>query len=614
MSYLLNKIKKELETLDQNIIHSFNVLVDVDSKQYSECSNVAEIEIEVNGKPAVLAVGFPDMFPNVLPKFFDKNNEFGHIPHKLPNGFLCFTRTESLIIDDRYPTSILLHCLGKVISLIEEGLSGKNKLDFMEEFEVYWPAAIESNIYAHIDIEDSKLRELNLWKEDVKGKQLTFIAAERNHPIENVVKQVFHLDIKESDKFRCIYFPLQKGSFITPPVNYEMWDFTTLKENIFKYLSPKNKQEFYKLVKQKSKNTTLGMEFIIIGIPIQDKKTILFGCILTGHASNLINIKKNRVIKKIHPFVSKPKDLTMFPKNIKRWHPDYLQNRTGGNTGLKDKHILIAGVGSVGSEVAIRFAKAGVKKVSIVDIDFMQLENIHRHALGSNSIYKISEDLGLVENPKVWALEEEIKRKYPFTEVKSYWDDIKLVLENGLLNKERVDLIVVAIGSVNIEMIINQMLYKESNPPPTIYTWVEPLGIGGHTLVTLNGDKIGCYQCLFKEKEETPLYNRSAFAQPFQDFSKTLTGCGSVFTPYNFLDSERSALMSVEAGIKVLMGQLKGNPLLSWKGEDTLFLENRYKTTPRYTLNTEELFDTRFLYNNKECRVCSAEGSEPHYE
>ena len=92
----------------------------------------------------------------------------------------------------------------------------------------------------------------------------------------------------------------------------------------------------------------------------------------------------------------------------------------------------------------------------------MELENIHRHALGSNSVFKIYEDLGIVENPKVWALEEEIKRKYPFTEVKSYCNDIKKVLEGGLLHKERVDLIVVAIGSVNIEMIINRMLHKES--------------------------------------------------------------------------------------------------------------------------------------------------------
>ncbi|QWG38890.1 hypothetical protein EXW35_10705 [Bacillus mycoides] len=612
MEGLLNEIQKELDTLDQSLIRSFSILKEVDSNQYSKCSNVAEIEIEVNGKPAVLSVGFPDMFPNVLPKFFDKNNEFGHIPHKMSNGFLCFTRTESLIIDERYPTAILLHCLEKVINLIEDGISGKNKQDFMEEFEVYWPASSKSKIYAHIDTENLKLRELNLWKKEVGDKHLTFIAAEKNRPIENVIKQVFHLDIKETNKFRCIYFPLRKGSFITPPLDFEMWDFTTLKENVFKHLSPENKEEFYKLVGRKSKNTNPGMEFIIVGLPIQYQKTILFGCSLTGHSSNLTNIRKSRVIEKIHPFVAKPQDITLYPKHIKRWHPDYLQNRTGGNTGLKGKHILIAGVGSVGSEVAMRFAKAGVKKVSIVDMDFMELENVHRHALGSSSVFAVYEKFGLMENPKVWALEEEIKRKYPFTEVKSYLDDIKRVLEDGLLNKERIDLIVVAIGSVNIEMIINRMLHKESNPPPTIYTWVEPLGIGGHTLVTLNGDKSGCYQCLFKEKEETALYNRSAFAKPFQEFSKTLTGCGSVFTPYNFLDSERSALLTIETGIKVLMGQLKGNPLLSWKGEDTLFIEKRYKTTPRYSLSSEELFETRYLYKNEDCKICSKEGSETH--
>ena len=34
----------------------------------------------------------------------------------------------------------------------------------MEEFEVYWPAGSKSNIYAHIDTENLKLRELDLWK------------------------------------------------------------------------------------------------------------------------------------------------------------------------------------------------------------------------------------------------------------------------------------------------------------------------------------------------------------------------------------------------------------------------------------------------------------------
>ncbi len=88
---------------------------------------------------------------------------------------------------------------------------------------------------------------------------------------------MFHFDIKDSDKFRCIYFPLKKGSLVIPPLNSEMWDFTTLKENIFKYLSPENKQEFYKLVKRKSSNITPGIEFIIVGLPIQNQKLYYLG-------------------------------------------------------------------------------------------------------------------------------------------------------------------------------------------------------------------------------------------------------------------------------------------------------------------------------------------------
>lgn len=610
MSEVLNEIKNELDILNQSLIRSFKILKEVNPKEYSNCINVAEIEIEVNGKPAVLAVGFPNMFPNVLPKFFDKNNEFGHMPHKLSSGFLCFTRTESLIIDERYPALVLLHCLEKVISLIEDGTSGQNKQEFMEEFEVYWPAGSKSNIYAHIDTENLRLRELTLWQKTVNDKQLVYIAAEKNQPVENAIKQLFHIDTKKVKKYRCIYFPLEKGAFIEPPANYEMWDFTTLKNNIFKNLSSDNKQEFQRLIRQKSKDITAGRESVIIGLPIQNGNTILFGCTLSGHYSNLKNIKKNRVINQIHPFVLKPKDMSIYPKNIKRWHPNYLQNRTGGNPGLSDKHVLIAGVGSVGSEVAMRFAKAGVKKVSIVDFDNMELENIHRHAAGSDQVFSMVEDLGFVQNPKVFSVEQEINRKYPFTEVESYASGIIKVLDDGVLSKEKVDLIIVAIGSVNMEMLINRMLHKKLNPPPVIYTWVEPLGIGGHTLVTLNDEKKGCYQCLFKQQEEMPLYNRSAFAKPFQEFSKALTGCGSVFTPYNFLDSERSALMTIEVGIKILMGQLKGNPLLSWKGEDTLFLENGYKTTPRYTFSSEKIFETRYLYKNEECRVCSIEGSD----
>jgi molybdopterin-synthase adenylyltransferase len=604
MEINLEEIKAELEEIDQDLISSFNILDEVDSKKYSRCTSLAEIEVEICGEPAVITVGFPKDFPNVIPKFYDSYNLFGDIPHKLSSGFLCFTRSESLLIDVRYPVLILLNCLEKVIKLIEDGVNGENKEDFVKEFEVYWASAL--TIYAHIDTTLPTVRELNLWSMKLDKKVLK-VAAEKVESLGGTIDMVFGLDVKKTVKYRCIYIPLKEGTFLLPPIN-KKWNFSELKDNIFSNLSEQNKKEFNRIVNKPVKDVHPIFEYVIVGIPNSNGNVSLFGCGIDGNIVNLKSFKKKSKIKKhIHPFVIRPKDAELYPAKIKRWHPEYLLNRTGGNRKLKDKHILIAGVGSVGSEVAIRFAKAGVKKLTLVDYDDMAFENVHRHVLGIDQVF-LANDEHFYEYPKVWGLKAEINRKYPFTEVVPYLKNIFTVLAEEKISKNDIDLMIIAIGSPNNEMRINRKLFELPDPPPTIYTWVEPLGIGGHTLITLNREKEGCYQCLFNADEESPIYNRSAFAQPGQDFSKTITGCGSVFTPYNFLDSERSAMLTVEAGIKVIMGKMEGNPLLSWKGEDDLFREYGYKTTIRYTFSNEKLIDRRNSYKNDSCPVCSKEG------
>jgi molybdopterin-synthase adenylyltransferase len=613
MQLSLKDIQSELSELDQNIIRTFSILEEFDIDDYPGCIKVAEIEVEVNGETAVLTVGFPKDFPNALPKFYDKRNLFGAIPHKLSNGFLCFTRSESLILDVRYPASILLNCLIKVIRLIEDGIKGINQQEFMDEFEVYWQSDTLFRIYAHIDTTNSMLRELNLWNKKADNDEFIIVATEKKDPLEKVINHIFHMDVNKASRFRCLYIPLKEGTFMLPPLNEEKWDFADLKINIFSNLSEENSKEFFRLVNKPIKGVRSSLEFIILGLPTPRGNVALFGY---GMNANLFNFKspknKNKFKRQLHPFISKPKEATLYKANIERWHPNHLLNRTGGNTGLMDKHILIAGTGSVGSEIAIRFAKAGVKKISLVDFDDLELENIHRNALGSDQVFGLSEKIGLYNKPKVWGLKEEINRKYPFTEVETHYKNIFTLFEEEEISKSEIDLFIVAIGSPNKEMMINKRLYNLPKPPPTIYTWVEPLGIGGHTLLTLNDEREGCYQCLFKPSEESPIYNRSAFAEPYQDFSKSITGCGSVFTPYSFLDSERTAMLTVEAGIKVLIGSMKGNPLLSWKGENQLFEKYGYNTTIRYTFTTDKLDDTKYSYKDEQCPICSEEGRDIH--
>jgi molybdopterin-synthase adenylyltransferase len=602
---LIDSLLQDLLEIDQSIIKSVTEVTVNDPLEYRGCNLALELEIEITGIPAKIVAGIPELFPNTIPKFFDKCDQFGFIPHKEPDGFICFTRNESLVIDERYPGSIILNCLEKVIKVIEDGIQGENKEDYIREFEVYWARHDKSeDIYAHIDTSNFNVRLLNLWQFQT-GEAFLFIAGEKNSELELPVRQLFQVDIKKGISHRCIFIPLKQGTFIKPPDYNQGWDFNILKSYIFSNLSSENMDRVKQLIK-KSSNTSNHIEAIILGIPFQKNENMaLCGYLMTFSPPQK---KKNRKRMDkphlhIHPFIQKPFDLKMIPAMIQRWHPNHLLKRTGGNSSLTDKHVVVVGAGSIGSEIAVRLAKAGVKQLTLIDYDMMTTDNIHRHALGSDNVYFHFKS-GMANIPKVYGLKIEINRKYPFTNVEIFNKRFSQVIQNNDIQWKDVDLVYVAIGSPNQEMLVNRHMYSLPTLVPAIYTWVEPLGIGGHVLVTRNQRTEGCYQCLFQPIEEEPLHNLAAFAEPFQEFSKTITGCGSVFTPYSFLDSERTAILAVDIGIKVMMGIEYDNPLLSWKGEGQVFFDQGFHSTPRYSLTTEALHESRLLYKNPNCPIC----------
>lgn len=74
---------------------------------------------------------------------------------------------------------------------------------------------------------------------------------------------------------------------------------------------------------------------------------------------------------------------------------------------LKNKKVLIVGLGSFGSQIAVELAKAGVGKFSIMDFDRVELHNLSRHTATVR-------DLGRL---KTNVIEEAIKGKNPYAAV-----------------------------------------------------------------------------------------------------------------------------------------------------------------------------------------------------
>lgn len=599
MSSLLNRLQNDLKSLDQKILIDFEPILESNPKEYRGLEQLAKLSVMIDGTPTNLIAGFPESFPHKIPSFFYKEGIIGPFPHLEEDGFICFTRNESLILDTRYPSSILINCLEKVIEVIEKGLYGENTKDYIIEFESYWRRGAEMHIYSCINTQNKTVRSLNLFVKKIEQSYSVF-SSEEDENIDLAFKNIFHIDKTNSFNCRCIYFPLKENTTFLPPTRESEWSNSLFKQHILNNLSIENQKIFRSLLKNKKKFDS-DFDFVIVGLPTSNGNVSLFSY---AFYDNYISIKSSGKKIPIHPFIAETKNLKRVKATVSRWHPSHMLNRTGGNTSLMKKSIMIVGLGSIGSEVAMRFAKAGVEKITLIDPDIMELDNVHRHSLGSNRVFKVS-DSGLQNEYKVHALSEEIRQRYPFTKVSTRTKTFFNFVKEETVVWSKIDLVIIAIGSPNQEMQINKHMLSLSSPPPILYTWVEPLGIGGHVLVTSNRLKSGCYQCLFKPVEEdAPIYNRSAFAEPFQEFSKTVTGCGSVFTPYNFLDSERTAILTVETGLKILIGDLIDNPLLSWKGDGQNFKSQGYQFTLRFGFTNEELYNSRLLYKDPECSIC----------
>lgn len=595
MTFNLTDFKDELILHEQDIIKEIIEVWEVDKEKYRGSKKLVKMIIKINGERANIFVGFKDSYPSSLPLFFDLDNAFGTIPHKEKDGFLCFTNSNAIVIDKRYPVSLFLNCVEKVVDLIEAGLNGENTSDFKSEFEAYWRHIAKGKLHAAIDTDNRNIREIDLWMG--KENNPILIASEKGlKNVNEIIKTIFHFDINQQRKYRCVYIPL-KDSSILPPTESKEWDYSHVK-NIFKNnLSKRARQKFQKIIKKKDKSIRYGKEFVIFSLALSNGNTALFAYFMEGTNYSYL-----------HPLIQKPNNLELIPLALERWHPKYLLNRTNGNTKLINKHIAVIGVGSVGSEIAVRFAKSGVQHLTLIDNDVLELENVYRHALGNNQVYKKNKKKQLKNVPKVIALKNEIEIKYPFTKVTPIPQDINDVLKNGSLDLKNIDIVVVAIGSANQEMDINEKMHSLKQPPPTIFAWNEPLGIGGHVLITLNQESTGCYQCLFKPIDDKPIHNRSSFAKPGQDFSKDLTGCGSLYVPYSFIDSEKTALLTVENTMKLLNGELQDNPLLSWKGDAKQLKSEGFETSYRFSLDSQKLYNSRLLYKDEKCPICSGKG------
>lgn len=150
---------------------------------------------------------------------------------------------------------------------------------------------------------------------------------------------------------------------------------------------------------------------------------------------------------------------------------------------VRDRKVLVAGVGSGGSRVALELAEAGVSRIVLVDKDRLEMENVVRHICGISDVGRF----------KTRAVRDVLLEHNPNMEVSCHEFDIATDLERYCSLVGECDLVIAATGSPKLNSITNSMCIKAHKP--AVFGGVWERGSGGFVMRYIP-DKTPCYDCV----------------------------------------------------------------------------------------------------------------------
>ena len=157
-----------------------------------------------------------------------------------------------------------------------------------------------------------------------------------------------------------------------------------------------------------------------------------------------------------------------------------------GQERLRQAHVLIIGMGGLGSPVAMYLAAAGVGRLSLVDDDRVDLSNLQRQIIHRNA------DIGRF---KVESARDTLHALNPLTAVTT----LPMRLNDTEL-RERVseaDVVVDASDNLATRLAINAVCVQAGVPLVS----GAAIRLEGQVLVWQPGGEGGCYRCLYRDSE-----------------------------------------------------------------------------------------------------------------
>lgn len=213
---------------------------------------------------------------------------------------------------------------------------------------------------------------------------------------------------------------------------------------------------------------------------------------------------------------------------------------SGTSKSLENSRVIMVGVGSLGSTVALQLARSGVGELVLIDPDILESANLGRHVLGTDDLAQ----------SKSLALAEKIRHDLPTVKVTAFMDFAELMLLNVPEIFESADLVIVTTADWSSEVAL--WFRKVQNARwSLLQAWSEPHSFVGHALLAPKGGHDG--RLLF---DDTGNFNFKYTDWPNGGGVVPLPACGQTFIPGGASGMANVASMVTQVALRGLTGQI----------------------------------------------------------
>ena len=175
-------------------------------------------------------------------------------------------------------------------------------------------------------------------------------------------------------------------------------------------------------------------------------------------------------------------------EELDRYHRQMIPPQVGpeGQERLKRASVVVVGAGGLGVPVLQYLVAAGVGRVGVVEMDRVEVSNLHRQVLYT------TEDVG---EPKALVAQKRLQALNPLVRVEAY--PVRLTSENALEILRPYDLVVDASDNFPTRYLVNDAAVLLGKPLVfgAIYQFDGQVAVFHHP--TLHGEMGPCYRCLF---------------------------------------------------------------------------------------------------------------------